>query len=184
MSTVTGEVFTLSLMAFALGMDAFSVSLGMGMASIRLKQIVKIGLTVGLFHIWMPLIGMLTGNFLSEQFGALATYAGGILLILIGFHMFMSGFKNDEKRSFKPIGIGLFLFAISVSLDSFSLGLTLGIFGAKTITAITLFGFFATILTWAGLLLGRKMKGIIGQYSEAFGGTILLFFGIKLIFPF
>lgn len=63
MSTVTGEVFTLSLMAFALGMDAFSVSLGMGMASIRLKQIVKVGLTVGLFHIWMPLIGMLTGNF-------------------------------------------------------------------------------------------------------------------------
>lgn len=184
MSSFAGEILTLSLMAFALGMDAFSVGLGMGMVPMRLKQILKIGLTVGLFHVLLPLFGILTGKILSEQLGTFATYAGGLLMILIGLHMFIASFREDEGRGFKPVGFGLFLFAISVSLDSFSLGLTLGIYGAKTITAVTLFGIFATILTWAGLFFGRKMKGIIGKYSEAFGGSILLFFGIKLILPF
>ena len=34
-----GELITLSIMAFALGMDAFSVGLGMGMVKLRKKQI-------------------------------------------------------------------------------------------------------------------------------------------------
>ena len=50
-----GEIVTLLLMAFALGMDAFSVGLGMGMFKLRLRQIFKIGITIGLFHVWMPL---------------------------------------------------------------------------------------------------------------------------------
>ncbi|KHF28283.1 manganese efflux pump MntP [Anoxybacillus sp. BCO1] len=44
-----GEMITLAMMAFALGMDAFSVSLGMGLLRLRLKQIAYIGLTVGFF---------------------------------------------------------------------------------------------------------------------------------------
>lgn len=182
MTSVVSEFITLSIMAFAVGMDAFSVGLGMGMVPLRLKQIFKIGLTVGLFHIWMPLLGMLTGKLLSEKLGMLATYGGGLLLIAIGFQMFLSSFKEDESSSFRPVGFGIFMFALSVSLDSFSLGLTLGIFGAKTLSAILLFGIFSTCLTWAGLLLGKKVKGILGKYSEALGGSILLFFGVKLLF--
>jgi putative Mn2+ efflux pump MntP len=83
-----------------------------------------------------------------------------------------------------PVGFGLLIFATSVSLDSFSLGLTLGIYGAKTILVIICFGVVATLLTWLGLLLGRKAQGWIGSYSEALGGSILLAFGIKLLYPF
>lgn len=176
------EFFTLSLMAFAVGMDAFSVGLGMGMIPLRLKQIMKIGLTVGLFHIWMPLAGMIAGKLLSEQLGVFAVYTGGILLILIGLQMFIGSFKeNGDDYRFKPAGFGLLLFAVSVSVDSFSLGLTLGLFDAQAFTALSLFGIFATVLTWAGLLSGKKITGMIGKYSEAFGGSILLFFGIKLL---
>ena len=35
MSEMIGEIVTLMLMAFALGMDAFSVGLGMGMYKLR-----------------------------------------------------------------------------------------------------------------------------------------------------
>ena len=59
-----GEIITLVLMAFALGMDAFSVGLGMGMFNLRLRQILKIGITIGLFHVWMPLVGIFAGKFL------------------------------------------------------------------------------------------------------------------------
>jgi manganese efflux pump family protein len=182
MSAMVGELVTLVLMAFALGMDAFSVGLGMGMYELRLKQIFKIGLTIGLFHVWMPLVGMLAGKFLSEKFGAFATIIGGMLLVILGIQMIWSSFKKNDEKVITPIGFGLLLFALSVSLDSFSVGLTLGIYGAKTIMVVLSFGIMATVQTWAGLLLGRKVQGWLGAYSEALGGAILLAFGLKLLF--
>ncbi|MDZ5471799.1 manganese efflux pump MntP family protein [Bacillus sp. 31A1R] len=184
MTAFMGELLTLILMAFALGMDAFSVGLGMGMFRLHRRQIFKIGITIGLFHVLMPLLGMLAGKFLSEQFGAIAGYIGGGLLIVLGIQMIWSSFKEEEGSLITPVGFGLIIFALSVSLDSFSVGLSLGIYGAKTILVLTCFGIGATILTWAGLLIGRRVQGWLGTYSEALGGSILLAFGIKLLLPF
>lgn len=183
MTAIAGELFTLMLMAFALGMDAFSVGLGMGMFRLTKRHIFKIGVTIGLFHVWMPLLGMVAGRFLSEQFGAIAGYIGGLLLILLGVQMIWASFKEDETSVITPVGKGLFIFALSVSLDSFSVGLTLGIYGARTLLVLICFGLAAMILTWAGLLVGKRVQGWLGTYSEALGGSILLAFGLKLLLP-
>lgn len=61
MGAFIGEIIALSMMALALGMDAFSVALGMGLLRLRLRQMFYIGLTIGLFHILMPLAGMAVG---------------------------------------------------------------------------------------------------------------------------
>ncbi|WP_075983196.1 manganese efflux pump MntP [Bacillus massilinigeriensis] len=184
MSAMVGEIFTLGLMAFALSMDAFSIGLGMGMYQIRLRQIFKIGLTIGIFHVWMPLLGIIFGRLLSERLGAIAGFVGGGLLILLGIQMLWSSMRKDDQALITPVGIGLLIFAISASLDSFSVGLTLGIYGAKTVVALFCFGIGATLLTWAGLLIGRRVQGLLGTYSEALGGGILLAFGIKLLLSF
>jgi manganese efflux pump family protein len=181
MTAVAGELLTLILMAFALGMDAFSVGLGMGMFNLRLRQIFKIGITIGIFHVWMPLLGMIAGKFLSNQFGTIATYIGGGLLLVLGVQMIWSSFKKEDSSVITPVGFGLMVFAFSVSLDSFSVGLTLGIYQAKTVLVLFCFGIAATILTWCGLLVGRKVQNFIGPYSEALGGSILLAFGLKLL---
>ena len=179
-----GELITLCMMAFGLGMDAFSVGLGMGLIRLRLKQIFYIGLTIGLFHIFMPLFGIIIGRFISQQFGGIATYIGGMLLLVLGIQMIISSFKEQSQPFISPVGIGLVFFALSVSLDSFSVGLSLGIYGARTVLAITLFGLFSMFLTWGGLILGRRFQQWLGMYSEALGGSILFAFGIKLLFPF
>ena len=183
MTGVIAELFTLMLMAFALGMDAFSLGLGMGMFQIRYRQIFYIGLTIGFFHVWMPLVGMLAGHFLSDTFGTITKYIGGILIIVLGIQMIFSSFKKEERTLIKPEGWGLLLFAFSVSLDSFSVGLSLGIFGARAAAVVVCFGIAATILTWAGLIIGRKAQGLLGTYSEVLGGSILFAFGIKLLLP-
>lgn len=175
-------MITLVLMAFALGMDAFSVGLGMGMFRVRLRQIFHIGLLVGVFHVIMPLLGILAGQFLSQQFGSIASYIGGILLVVLGAQMIWSSISSKETPLLTPVGVGLIMFALSVSLDSFSVGLSLGIYGAKTMLVLLCFGIVATGLTWLGLLVGRKVESWIGTYSEVFGGSILLVFGIKLFF--
>lgn len=182
-SVVIGEIVTLFIMAFALGMDAFSVGLGMGLIKLRLRQILKIGVIIGIFHVLMPLAGMLIGKLLSDKFGVFASYIGGILLLLLGIQMIISSIKNENKPLITPIGSGLFIFALSVSLDSFSVGLSLGIYGVRTLAAIIIFGIVSMVLTWAGLLLGRKVKDWLGTYSEVFGGSILFIFGLKLLLP-
>jgi manganese efflux pump family protein len=130
----------------------------------------------------MPLVGMGIGRFLSDQFGTIATYLGGILLLILGIQMIMSSFKDEDSRMLTPEGAGLYIFALGVSLDSFSVGLSLGIYGARTFVTILMFGVVSMILTWAGLLLGRRVQGWFGSYSEALGGSILFAFGIKLLF--
>ncbi|MED4456040.1 manganese efflux pump MntP family protein [Metabacillus fastidiosus] len=180
---LVGEIITLLVMAFALGMDAFSVGLGMGMIKLKLKQIFYIGVTIGVFHVWMPLVGMVIGKFLSHSLGIIATLIGGGLLIFLGIQMIYSSFKKEEEPLITPVGFGMFIFAISVSLDSFSVGLSLGIYGARTLLTVLLFGIVSMILTWTGLMVGKRFQGWVGKYSETLGGSILLAFGIKLIFP-
>lgn len=184
MSAMSGEFVTLLIMALALGMDAFSVGLGMGMYQLSLRQIFKIGITIGLFHVWMPLIGMIAGKFLSAKFGTIAGILGGVLLILLGIQMIWSSLRRDVEGFITPVGMGLLLFTTSVSLDSLSVGLTLGIYRAQTAMVVLCFGIVATVLTWSGLLIGRKVQGWLGAYSEALGGSILLAFGIKLLLSF
>ncbi|KAB7707475.1 hypothetical protein F9802_06920 [Bacillus aerolatus] len=177
-----GEIVTLSMLALALGMDAFSASLGIGLAPIRLKRIFYIGLVVGSFHIILPLFGMLAGRFVTETFGTIAAFIGGMLLIIAGGQMIIAFFQQKEEERSIPSGWKLFLFSLTVSLDSFSVGLTLGIYGVRAFLAMLLFGSIAAGLTWGGLLLGKKANNWLGTYSEAFGGCILLTFGLKLLF--
>ncbi|PGT89656.1 manganese efflux pump MntP family protein [Bacillus sp. AFS040349] len=182
--SILGELVTLFIMALALGMDAFSVGLGMGLIRLRMRQIFYIGITIGVFHIWMPLVGMLIGRLLSDTFGTIATLLGGTLLILLGIQMIFASFKKDDEPLITPVGFGLIVFALSVSLDSFSVGLSLGIYGAKTFLTVMMFGVVSMVLTWLGLLVGKRVQNWLGAYSEALGGSILLAFGLKLLFPF
>lgn len=180
---IIGELMTLIIMAFALGLDAFSISLGMGMVSMRLRQMFYIGIVIGIFHVIMPLLGMAIGRFLSERFGSISTIAGGLLLVGLGFHIIYSSLFGEEDSKIAPAGFGLILFSLSVSLDSFSVGLSLGIYGARTVATVVIFGVVSMLLTWAGLLLGNHVKTWLGTYGEVLGGSILVGFGLKLLFP-
>lgn len=169
-------------MAFALGMDAFSLSIGMGLMGLRYKHIAKIGMVVGVFHVIMPLIGIVLGRILSQHIGVYAFLLGGGVLVFIGVQMIVSTFRSDEQVLFRPTGLGLFIFSLSVSIDSFSAGLSLGMLGAKAWLTLVSFGWMSAVLTWIGLILGKRMGYILGNYSEWLGGIILIAFGLKIIF--
>lgn len=180
------EVITITIMAFALSMDAFSLAIGMGMIGLRYKHILNIGVVVGLFHVIMPFFGIIIGRFLSQYFGMIAILIGGILLLFLGFQMIYSALRSNEREAaiIKPVGVGLILFAFSVSVDSFSVGLSLGMIGAKTVVTLLSFGIMSMVLAWFGLIIGKKAQGYFGNYGELLGGCILFAFGLKLLFPF
>lgn len=181
-----GEFITLLLMALALGMDAFSLGLGMGMLQLRGREITRISLTIGLFHVLMPLLGMAAGIYLARVVGDVTRWAGAGLLIGLGVHMvwnsFAGGDESDGRRAAsKTAGIGLILFALSVSLDSLSVGFSLGTFGANVGLAVALFGICGAMMAAMGLTIGSKASHLFGEYGEAIGGAVLMAFGIKFL---
>ncbi|MDQ6420992.1 manganese efflux pump MntP family protein [Paenibacillus sp. LHD-117] len=177
-----GQVLTLLCIAVALGFDAFSLGLGIGLKGIRLRDILKLGFVIGLFHVLMPVGGLVTGQLVSGLLGQVASTAAGILLILLGGHMIYSSLKGEEVRSFDHRSfLGLLVLALSVSVDAFSVGVTLGMFSADLWLTIMLFGLLGGLMSMLGLFLGRKVSGNLGEYGEAFGGAILLVFGVLFV---
>lgn len=181
-SAFFGQFATILIMAIALGMDAFSLGIGIGMNGVRLLEIIKIGVVIALFHILMPLMGMFMGNYVSSLLGDVAAVTGGCLLILLGMHMIYSSLKGEEVQSFDHRSFwGLLLFALSVSVDSMSVGVSLGLFATDLVLTVLLFGTIGGIMSMLGLLLGRRVSNWLGNYGEAFGGVILLAFGIRFL---
>ncbi len=177
-----GQFLTLLLIAIALGMDAFSLSIGLGMVGLRLRKIVNISIMIGCFHVAMPLLGIAIGTYLSDIVGDIAIFIGGGILILLGVHMLWSVFFGENEGSIiKTSGLGLILFAFSVSLDALSVGFSLGLMAVNKWLAVSLFGIIGGMMACAGLLLGRSVGGWLGEYSEIIGGVILLIFGLKFI---
>lgn len=178
-----GQLATILIMAIALGMDAFSLGIGLGMRGIRLVRMAQTSVIIAVFHVIMPLMGMFAGHYVSTILGNVAVAAGGGLLVLLGSHMIYSSLKNDTTPMFNVRSTwGVLVFAFSVSIDSFSVGISLGLFATDIVLTVILFGVFGGAMSVMGLLVGRKVGRWLGDYGEAFGGVILLAFGLKFLF--
>jgi len=178
-----GQLATILIMAIALGMDAFSLGIGIGMRGIRILRVAQISIIIAFFHMIMPLMGMFAGHFVSTILGNVAVAAGGGLLVLLGSHMIYSSIRTSETPMFDVRNVwGLLVFALSVSVDSFSVGISLGLFATDIVLTVLLFGAFGGLMSVLGLIVGRNVRRWIGEYGEAFGGVILLAFGLKFLF--
>ncbi|WP_442602548.1 manganese efflux pump MntP [Paenibacillus sp. KN14-4R] len=183
-SFAVGQFMTILIMSIALGFDAFSLGLGMGMRGVRLLHIAWLSFVIGLFHILMPLFGIFMGHYVSSLLGQVAVSIGGILLVVLGGHMLYSSLtsSNDQQPVRQPMTLwGLALFALSVSVDSFSVGVSLGMFASDVILTVIMFGLVGGLMSIMGLMLGKRVSHIVGGYGEALGGIILLAFGLNFL---
>ncbi|MBW7475095.1 manganese efflux pump MntP family protein [Paenibacillus oenotherae] len=178
-----GQLLTLLIIALALGMDAFSLGIGIGLRGIRLRDIIKLSAIIALFHIIMPLMGIITGKYVSSMLGNVTTIVAGGLLLLLGAHMIYSSFRGSNELIIDHrSGLGVLLFSLSVSIDSFSTGISLGMFAADIWLTVLLIGFFGGLMSILGLMLGTKISSSLGEYGEACGGVILFTFGLLFLF--
>lgn len=181
-----GQIVTIAIMAIALGMDAFSLGVGIGMRGIRLLHVLQMGLLVAFFHVLMPLLGLVAGNYVGHLLGRVAGIAAGGLLVALGCHMVLGSFRAGESNEMRGVDHrtlwGMLLISLSVSIDSFSVGLSLGVFVSHVLLTVLAFGACGGIMSVTGLLLGRRVSRGLGEYGEALGGAILLGFGLLFIF--
>jgi putative Mn2+ efflux pump MntP len=181
-SAATGQMLTILVMAVALGMDAFSLGVGIGLKGVRIRDVLKLSTIIAIFHVLMPLGGMITGQYVSGLLGGIATSAAGALLLLLGGHMVYSALRGEAADSIDHRTVsGMLLFSFSVSIDSFSVGVSLGMFSAHVLLTVLMFGFFGGLMSVLGLMLGRKASRSLGEYGEAIGGVILFAFGLLFL---
>lgn len=179
-----GKLLTLVLTAAALGADAMSLSVGIGLRGFTGREAVKASLVIGAFHVFMPLLGMAGGAYFSRRAGGIAQVVGAAIVAIIGIRMVVGCLKcqgrGDEGNQWALGGFSLLLLAFCVSIDAFSIGLGLGALGFNAYFASVIFGLFGAAMTLAGLYLGRKMCTFVGQYGELAGGAVLIALSVKM----
>jgi putative Mn2+ efflux pump MntP len=178
-----GQLITLGIIAIALGMDAWSFGMGLGMRDLPRDKMAGLVILIGLFHVLMPLLGMKLGHFLSGYIHAFATILGGAVLCFLGGNMLIHSFLKEEKAFVfnEKSWLGICLFALSVSVDSLSAGLSLGFFATNQWLAASLSGIAGAVMAGIGLWMGKYVGNWLGSYGEALGGIILFVLGTRFL---
>ena len=167
---------TILLIGISLSMDAFSLSLAYGMIGMNNRDKLSLSTIVGIYHFFMPLIGLslalLISNFKFINFNIIAI----IILIYIGIDLILSNFK--EKTTVKN---NYLLFGLSVSIDSLSLGIGLKAITNNYLLAAIVFSICSFMFTYLGLMLGNTIAKKLEAYSRLFGGIMLIIIAIIML---
>lgn len=173
------NIFLVILIAVGLSMDAFSLSLAYGTLGMENRDKYLLSFITGMFHFIMPLLGLIVGNIMFKYININPDIIVCVILSFIGIQMVISSFKEDEEVKLMRVS-EYFLFAFAVSIDSFSVGITLTDTG-HIILAPFIFALTSSFFTLIGLSLGNKIERLLGKISTIIGGSILVIVGICYI---
>ena len=181
------SIISTFLVAIALAMDAFSVSMTKGFTQKNLtnSQIIYYGLFFGGFQAIMPILGYLCGNVIAAIVTSLAPIIGFILLLAIGLNMIRESLSSDDDEitdefSFKEVT----LLAIATSIDAFAVGITIALIDDPILISAAIIGIVAFAFSIAGIFIGKKIGNYVGDKFQIVGGAILILIGIKILLGF
>ena len=175
------------LIAIALAMDAFSVSMTKGFTQKQLKtsQIIYYGLFFGGFQFIMPIIGYYCGNIISALINSIASIVGFILLLIIGLNMIRESLTSDENKQTDYFSFTeVLLLAIATSIDAFAVGITISLIKDPILSSSIIIGIVSFFFSITGVLIGRKIGDYVGSKFQILGGVILILIGIKILLGF
>lgn len=171
------------LLAFALSMDAFAVSIGLGskQQETYLFLALKAGFFFGIFQAIMPLVGYLGGHGLLGFVSVYAPYIAFGLLLLIGAKMIFDGVNESIEEEISKITNKLMLtLAIATSIDAMAAGFSLTLLDVNPFIACVIIGGITFMLSIVGFFVGRFSGTWLESKAEIFGGIILILIGFKI----
>ena len=166
------EIF---IIAIGLSMDTFSLSLAISLSNLFKKNKV-LSIIVGLYHFFMPLLGFIIGKRLYFLIHFNYDHLLGIILLLIALNIILDNSKDNLVRD---TILGLNIFAFTVSIDAFSVGI-----GLEKISFLYSF-IFATvslIFTYIGLKFGKLLSQKLKKLPKLAGIILLIFIGVYNLF--
>ncbi|MBQ9071957.1 MAG: manganese efflux pump [Bacilli bacterium] len=171
------NIILIFIIAVSLSMDAFSLALAYGTISMSKKEIKTLSIIVGIYHFFMPIIGMLIGKFITRILPVDEDIITLIIFSFIGINMIIESFKNEDKIKKMKLR-EMILFGLAVSIDSFSVGIGINNISNNFIMCSIIFSLTSFLFTYIGLILGNKLNQLIGKISTILGGITLIILGI------
>ena len=171
------------ILAIALSMDAFAVSIGLGAKKNTPGLAIKAGLYFGTFQALMPFIGYLGGRGVLGWVEAYAHWIAFGLLALIGAKMIYEGAQEGVEEDISAVTNRMMLIlAIATSIDAMAAGFSLTLLKANPYIACLVIGATTFAFSWGGVHIGRKSGTWLESKAEFFGGAVLMLLGLKMLF--
>lgn len=186
-SEVNIRLTSIILIAIALAMDAFAVSIASGiqLKKVKLRHALKIAFFFGFFQALMPLIGSTAGSKIKPLISGVDHWVAVILLTFIGIKMIYEAcfIKKEAKKEQKnPLDFKiLIVLAIATSIDALAVGFSLSLLMNNFLMAIAVIGITTFILSFIGVLLGDLTGHLFEEKIEIAGGILLIFIGMKIL---
>ncbi len=178
-------IIELILISIGLSMDAFVVSIGKGISltDTNKKKMLIIALFFGGFQALMPLLGYFIGTTFSEYITNYDHWIAFVLLAYIGINMIIEALGHDEDDTADSFNIKeIFILAIATSIDALAVGVTFALLPNINITtSVITIGIITFVLSYIGVMFGKKIGEKFGKISEIFGGVILISIGTKIL---
>ncbi len=179
------DLVSLLLLSVGLSIDVLSVSAvtGFGLGRVNRGQMLRLAVTFGAFHVFMPILGWLAGGSLIALISGYDHWVAFLLLAFVGGRMLLEGVRGGEKVD--PSAIfelrSLLLFSLAVSVDSIAVGLSFGIGGVPIVFPAALIGATAFAFTIVGVTVGCRAGQSLGKWSQIIGGLILILIGLRVL---
>ena len=183
------SIWEMILVALAVSMDAFAVSIcrGLALSHVGMGETLCVGAWFGSFQALMPALGgalMYFCRHLSPVTVA-APYIAAALLFGIGGNMLREALSREEKPEYLPhLSQGeLCLLAVATSIDAFASGIAMACSVTVSLAALAcaMMGGMTFLLCCIGVRLGDAIGAGHGRLGEIFGGIALFLLGLKML---
>ncbi len=176
------------LLAIAMAMDAFAVSVTNGLTEPNMKKrkMLLIAFVFGAFQAIMPLAGYLVGSIFEKWINYFVPVIGFIILSYLGINMIKEALSKDEEESKPIIGVkALILQGIATSIDALSVGFVYSTSPVEqALITFLLIGIITFVLCSIAVWIGKKFGSKFSNKAEIAGGIILIGIGLKFIIEF
>lgn len=178
--------FEVLMIALALAMDAFAVSIAAGLTvdEVTRRHVFRVGFHFGLFQFMMPVLGYYAGLSFAEQVAAFDHWLAFGLLTGVGLKMLWESRRRDDPESARQDptrGLTLVTLSVATSIDAAAVGLSLALSGSGIWFPSVVIGLVAGVLSAAGICWGRRLGGRFEQWAEAAGGLVLVLIGLRIL---
>lgn len=180
------STLSLFILAAALSMDAFAVSVckGLAMKRVSVKNALIIGLWFGGFQALMPAIGYLLGTQFNQYITSIDHWIAFVLLSFIGISMIKEAIstKDEEEETNPSLSVKtMFLLAVATSIDALAVGVTFAFLKVQIIPAVSFIGTITFLLSIVGVKVGNVFGTRYKAKAEIAGGIILILIGVKIL---
>ena len=182
--------FDIWLLAIALAMDCFTVSIVSGVIVRRhlWGLVLRMAFLFGFFQALMPFLGWLATSRFSAQLEAVYHWIAFSLLVFIGGKMIKEAFEDEKEPSFNPQNLRVqLLLAVATSIDALAVGISFACLGYSSAIALVIplfiIGLVSFIFSMVGYVLGVRFGNRIARRlkPELLGGAILVAIGFKIL---